>query len=88
VTKPTTNHQPGDLAMFLTVVPAMGRDYTSDEAVKADWESGKDFTINDMSSKYDGSYINKEDADNAGITVNVRYNKLRNVCVINNKKVA
>jgi len=74
--------------MFLTVVPAMGRDYTSVAKVKADWNAGKDFMINDMSSRHDGSYINEEDADNAGITVNVRYAKLRKLCVINNKKVA
>ena len=74
--------------MYLTVVPAYGRDYKSQKAVKADWEAGKDFQINDMSSPNDGAYINKQDAEKDGVTVNIRFKQLRNVCVIKNKKAA
>jgi len=31
--------------MFVTVVPAYGRDYTSGKAAKADWDANKDFII-------------------------------------------
>lgn len=69
--------------MFLTVVPAYGRDYKSAKEVKAAWEEGKDFRIEDMSSPDDGRYINKEDAVKNGVgTVNVRYKGNRNVCPI------
>ena len=70
--------------MYLTVVPAMGRDYTNQKAVEADWEAGKDFRINDISSPHDGAYINIEDASRAGVNVRVRYKKLTKVCVIKN----
>jgi hypothetical protein len=47
--------------MYLTVVPAYGRDYKSQKAVRADWNAGKDFRICDMSSPYDGKYVNHGD---------------------------
>ncbi len=60
-----------------TLVPAYGRDYKTIKAVKADWLAGKDFIIADMSDPYDGKYINKEDAINAGIKrVGIRYSRL------------
>lgn len=68
--------------MYLTLVAALGRAYTSEAAIRSDWAEGKDFTINDVSCKWDGSYINKEQADDGGITVNIRYNKNRSVCAI------
>ena len=68
--------------MYLTLVAAYGRAYTDEATIRADWAEGKDFTINDVSCKWDGSYINKEQADDDGITVNIRYNDNRSVCVI------
>jgi len=70
---------------YLTVVPAYGKDYKSKAQVMQAWNEGKDFQINDMSSRYDGSYINKQDADNQGglRAINIRYNGLRKVVVIN-----
>lgn len=71
------------MASRITVVPAYGRDYKSKAQVLADWDAGKDFLIQDMSSPWDGKYINKEDAQRGGIReVNVRYKQLRNVMVI------
>jgi len=69
----------------LTVVPAYGRDYTSKAKVLKDWDEGKDFLINDISSPYDGRYINKQDAgnDESLRTINVRYSSLRKIMVIN-----
>jgi hypothetical protein len=66
-----------------TVVPAYGRDYTSKAKAIADWEAGKDFILQDISSPWDGKPINKEDAKNAGFrTVNIRYKKLRQIAVV------
>lgn len=33
--------------MFITLIPAYGRDYKSSKEVKADWEAGKDFVMTD-----------------------------------------
>jgi hypothetical protein len=74
--------------LSLTVVPAYGRDYKSEEEVKKAWEAGKDFLIQDISCRWDGSYVNISDMKNhaqQGITyssVRVRYKKLRNVTII------
>ena len=69
------------MTTYLTVVPAYGRDYKSAKAVKADWEAGKDFRVNDMSSQWDGSYVNKDDKP-AGMTLNIRYSNLTRVVPI------
>jgi len=70
-------------ASRVTVVPAYGRDYRSKAAVQADWDAGKDFLIQDVSSPWDGKYISKDDAKDAGIReVNVRFKRMRNVAVL------
>lgn len=67
---------------FLNLVPAYGRDYRSKAEVLLDWNAGKDFLINDISSRWDGKPINKPQAVEAGHRVNVRYNNLLRVAVI------
>lgn len=62
-----------------TVTPAYGRDYTSAKAAKADWQQNKDFIIADIFDKYDGKPINKQDADGAGISIMIRFNKLTKI---------
>lgn len=76
--------------MGITLVPAYGRDYKSQAAVKADWDANKDFLIQSIGHPYDGSYINKEDAEKTPLVLkyNIRYNKLTQICVIKVKKVA
>ena len=64
--------------MYISAVPAYGRDYTSKAAVLADWNANKDFQIMDLRMS---GYINREQAAKEGITVNVRYAKQRKVCV-------
>lgn len=64
----------------MTLTPAYGRDYTSAEAAKADWDANKDFLIADVSSRYNGKPINKQDAPKG--THNIRYNKKTQVCVV------
>lgn len=70
------------MAQRITVTPSYGRDYTSKKAALADWAAGKDFTINDFSSRYDGSQINKPQADQAGLTVMIRYKRLTQVAEV------
>lgn len=67
--------------MFLTCVPSYGRDYKTQKEVKAAWDEGKDFTIQAIMSPDDGRQINKQDAK-SGMTLNIRYKKLTQVCVI------
>lgn len=63
---------------YLSAIPAYGRDYKSAKDVKADWEAGKDFLIQDVREH---GYINKADKP-ANVTLNIRYAKLRKVVVI------
>jgi hypothetical protein len=67
---------------MLTVIPAYGRDYNSIDEIQKDYDAGKDFLISDISSRYDGSYINKEQAVEMGIKLIVRYSKKRKSAVI------
>ena len=64
--------------MFLSAIPAYGRDYKSAKAVKADWDAGKDFMIQDVARS---GYVNKNDAPK-GSTINIRYAKLTKVLPI------
>ena len=66
---------------MITAVPAYGRDYKSAKAVKADFEAGKDFTICDMSSRWDGSYINKADVP-SGEQLKIRFNNLTKIVIV------
>lgn len=64
----------------MTLTPAYGRDYRSQKQVLADWNSDKDFIINDLSDPYDGKPCNKTDLKRAGKTfVQIRYNNLTKV---------
>lgn len=67
---------------FITCVPAYGKDYKSKKEVQAAWDEGKDFLINQIGYRYDGSYINKNDTNTNGLTLNIRYKNLTQVHVI------
>lgn len=60
--------------MYIEVVPTYGRDYKNQREVKTAWAEGKDFR--DTAT---GSAVNKQDADNLGLSVIVRYAKLQKV---------
>jgi len=69
--------------MYPTVTPAYGRDYKSAKAAKADWEAGKDFILQDISSPWDGKPINKEDAMKAKFPgVNIRFKGMTKIVVV------
>jgi hypothetical protein len=70
---------------MLTVVPAYGRDYTSAQAVKADWEASKDFRIADISCPDDGRYVNRQDCK-PGEKIRARYKRLTEVVIFSNPK--
>jgi hypothetical protein len=59
----------------MTVIPAYGRDYKTAAAARADWDANLDFIICDISSRYDGKYVNKEQVPGEDITIrfNNRY---------------
>lgn len=66
-----------------TVIPAYGRDYRNKAQAIADWEAGKDFILQDISSPWDGKPINKEDAVRAGFReVNIRFKNMRQIAVV------
>jgi hypothetical protein len=64
-----------------TLVPAYGRDYKSQAAVKADWEGKKDFILNNVMSRWDGKPANR-DSFQPGTRVQIRYAELRKVMVV------
>lgn len=66
------------MSVYLSAVPAYGRDYASARAVREDWAAGKDFLIQDIRH---GGYINKDDKP-ADVVLNIRYSKLTKVVVI------
>ena len=61
-------------------VPAYGRDYATEAEVKAAWDAGKDFQIS-SNDRMDGKYINRQDAEVNGLSVQIRFNRQRDVYV-------
>lgn len=63
---------------YLSAVPAYGRNYKTEEEVRAAWDKGADFRVMDLMAH---GYVSKNDLpDNT--TLNVRYDKQQEVCVI------
>jgi hypothetical protein len=73
--------------MNMTLTPAYGRDYKSKKAVLEDFNSDKDFIINDFTSRWDGKPVNKAQLLEEGVhQVNIRYQRLTKVCVVDVKE--
>lgn len=70
------------MSHYVTLTPIYGRDYKSASAIKADYDSGRDFTLNDWGNRYDGKPINKEQVEQAGYKVTFRYNNNRSTCTL------
>ena len=68
----------------MTLTPRNGRDYKSKKAVLQDWNDGKDFTVSNIFSKWDGMAANKRDIERhtAETEVHIRYNDLVQIAVI------
>lgn len=58
---------------YRSLTPAYGRDYKNKKEVLEAFNSEKDFIL-----QPEGAYINKQQIA-TGVTVNIRYNKLRSV---------
>lgn len=65
------------MSNLITVVPAYGRDYTNGSDAIIAWNEGKDFRIQSVGHRYDGSYCSIRD----GINVAIRYNKLAEIAI-------
>ncbi len=67
----------------MTLVPAYGRDYKSAKAAKEDFLSGKDFIIQDISSRWDGKPANVQDFQKDGTPkVMLRFCGLRKIAMV------
>ena len=66
--------------MYVTIQPAMGRDYKTAKEAQADWAAGKDFVINCMIHPDDGRYVNLEDARNSTDQFTIRFCGNRKYC--------
>ena len=62
-----------------TVTPAYGRDYKSKKAALDAWNANEDFIINDMSNRWDGKPVNKQGAEEEGLSIMIRYDQLRKI---------
>ncbi len=60
----------------LHVIPAYGRDYRSRKGVLADLKKNLDFSIRDISCKWDGKVANLQDIQNDYKQIVVRYGKM------------
>lgn len=63
---------------YVEAIPAYGRDYKNQKAVRADWAAGLDFQ-----DAFTRQYLNKQDADSLGLKVLVRYDKQLKVVAVN-----
>ncbi len=66
------------MTRYVSAIPAYGRDYTTEEAVRADWAAKKDFLTRDLMVH---DYVNIDDKP-ANVQLNIRYDKQREICVI------
>jgi hypothetical protein len=65
----------------VNLVPAYGRDYSTSEQAKKDWEGGKDFLIRDIGQgRDDGRYTSMRDWP--GKYVRIRFNKLADFVIV------
>lgn len=67
----------------ITLSPAYGRDYKSKKAAQADFDSNKDFIIEDIVNPYCGKPATKSELLKAGYSeFRIRYKKMRSVFVV------
>lgn len=64
----------------MILVPAYGRDYTTEEDVKDDYLIGRDFVVQDKMSCWDGKYFSCREL--TGKLVKIRYNNQKKIVYI------
>lgn len=67
---------------YESAVPAYGRDYPSQAALRADWIKGRDFRLEPSSQYFSIRDVEALRAEGVKV-INFRYNKLRSVLPIN-----
>lgn len=72
---------------WLTLVPAYGRDYTEEDAVRKDWFSNRDFKIADVSSPWNGKPANRSSLSDYD-KVKIRFNRHADFTVISTAEEA
>lgn len=60
------------------VTPAYGRDFTTVGGARASWQSGQDWILHDITSRWDGKYCSNRDLDSH--CVMLRFNKKQVIC--------
>lgn len=66
---------------YVTLTPAYGRDYANVHDVKQAFLDGKDFILQDVTSRWYGKPCNVLDFK-SGTKVRIRYNKNRSVAIV------
>ena len=68
---------------MLTLIPAYGRDYGSKSQISEDIQANKDFIIADMSNRWNGRPVNREQLKSDGYKqVKVRFYGGRRTAVV------
>jgi hypothetical protein len=67
-----------EMSLYVSAIPAYGRDYKTKKEVLKAWNEGQDFLIQDM---FLSGYVNKEDKPK-DMVLNIRYKNQTQVCVI------
>ena len=68
----------------INLIPAYGRDYKTPEAALSAWNSGADFLIADIGSKWNNKYTSKRDwPDHA---VRIRFNHHEQFIIVHDGK--
>lgn len=67
---------------YITVTPAHGRDYKKRSDAVKDWNEGKDFILQDVTSRWCGKPCSCRDFKEKGTVINIRYRQLREIAVV------
>lgn len=63
------------------MTPAFGRDFKCNAEARESWtEKKQDWILHDPTSPWDGKPINKSQADEAGLVVMLRFDRMRKLC--------
>ncbi len=73
-------------SVFTCVSPAYGRDYKSAKAAQQDWNDGKDFIQQDITSQWDGKPCSCRDFLK-DVTIEIRYSKRTKVTFAKGAKI-
>ena len=67
--------------IYVTLLPAYGKDYKSTKEARAAWDAGADFVIQCVAHPFDGKLMSKRDAE-PGYQYSIRYRKKTQICEV------